>query len=82
VVTDSGGLQEECGHLGIPCAVHRVRTERPFGDGRQVVLTGFSTDKLRRFLDDYERHRVEAALDHFHPSQVIADAIEKFGTTS
>jgi UDP-N-acetylglucosamine 2-epimerase (non-hydrolysing) len=80
VVTDSGGLQEESGHLGIPCAVHRTRTERPDGEGRQMVLTGFGTDKLRQFLDDYDRYRGEAALDLYRPSQVIADTIEKLGT--
>jgi UDP-N-acetylglucosamine 2-epimerase (non-hydrolysing) len=79
VVTDSGGLQEESGHLGIPCAVHRNRTERPDGDGVQMVLTGFQTDKLRGFLDDYERYRTPAALDRFHPSRVIADTIEGLG---
>ena len=76
VVTDSGGLQEECAHLGIPCAVHRSRTERYVGEGQHMVLTGLSTDKLRAFLDDYERYRAEAALDAFRPSAVIVDALE------
>jgi len=79
VVTDSGGLQEECAHLGIPCAVHRARTERPNGEGQKMVLTGFSTDKVRQFLDDYERYRGGAGVDQFHPSQVIADTIENLG---
>ena len=42
VVTDSGGLQEECAALGIPCAVHRERTERHQGLGANVVLTASS----------------------------------------
>jgi len=79
VVTDSGGLQEECAHLGIPCAVHRARTERPNGEGQKMVLTGFSTDKVRQFLDDYERYRGGAGVDQFHPSRVIADTIENLG---
>jgi UDP-N-acetylglucosamine 2-epimerase (non-hydrolysing) len=29
VVTDSGGVQEECNALGIPCAVMRDQTDRP-----------------------------------------------------
>ena len=28
VVTDSGGLQEECAFLGVPCIVYRESTER------------------------------------------------------
>jgi UDP-N-acetylglucosamine 2-epimerase (non-hydrolysing) len=76
VVTDSGGLQEESAHLGIPCGVHRERTERPDGEGTQMVLTGFSDEKLRGFLDDYQSYRGEAALDAYHPSRVIADTID------
>ena len=34
VVTDSGGSQEECYYLDIPCLVHRVRTERREGLAR------------------------------------------------
>jgi UDP-N-acetylglucosamine 2-epimerase (non-hydrolysing) len=79
VVTDSGGLQEESGHLGIPCAVHRMRTERPEGDGISLVLTRFRGDRLREFLDDYERYRGEATLDAYRPSEIIVDAIETLG---
>jgi len=80
VVTDSGGLQEESAHLGIPCAVHRTHTERPDGEGRNMVLTRFSIDKLNEFLDDYERYRTDASLDAFRPSATIVDAIEALST--
>jgi UDP-N-acetylglucosamine 2-epimerase (non-hydrolysing) len=56
--------------------VHRNRTERPDGDGKEMILTGFDTGKLRGFLDDYERYRGPAALDTYHPSRLIADTIE------
>ncbi|WP_258726407.1 UDP-N-acetylglucosamine 2-epimerase [Cellulomonas sp. NS3] len=79
VVTDSGGLQEESAHLGIPCAVHRVRTERSSGEGVNMVLTGFRSDKLRAFLDDFDRYKGVAALDAYRPSEVIVDAIETLG---
>ena len=29
VITDSGGIQEETSHLGIPCCTFRDSTERP-----------------------------------------------------
>ncbi|MBU4214663.1 MAG: UDP-N-acetylglucosamine 2-epimerase [Actinobacteria bacterium] len=76
VVTDSGGLQEECGHLGIPCAVHRARTERHIGEGTNMILTKFSIRTLRSFLDSYDRYRTDATLDEFHPSRTIVDALE------
>jgi UDP-N-acetylglucosamine 2-epimerase (non-hydrolysing) len=76
VVTDSGGLQEESAHLGIPCAVHRARTERPRGEGKVMVLTRFSIPRLREFLADHERYRTAGTLEDFRPSSTIADAVE------
>lgn len=76
VVTDSGGLQEECGHLGIPCAVHRARTERSDGQGKTMVLTRFDAAVLAAFLKDHQRYATEGSLDAFRPSGVIVDAIE------
>jgi UDP-N-acetylglucosamine 2-epimerase (non-hydrolysing) len=77
VVTDSGGLQEETAHLGIPCAVHRDRTERHDGEGRSVTITGFSIPALRRFLDDPEPYRGGGLNEEIHPSRVIVDALER-----
>jgi UDP-N-acetylglucosamine 2-epimerase (non-hydrolysing) len=77
VVTDSGGLQEESAHFGIPCAVHREKTERPAGEGVQMVLTRFSSKVLAAFLEDPEKYRTPATLDDFHPSQVIVDILER-----
>ncbi len=79
VVTDSGGLQEESNHLGIPCAIHRTKTERHVGEGTQMVLTRFDTGRLTGFLDDYARYRIEPSLDAFHPSRTIADTIDVLG---
>ena len=39
VVTDSGGLQEECSALGVPCLTYRTTTERP-------VTCSLGTNKL------------------------------------
>lgn len=76
VVTDSGGLQEEAGILGIPCAVHRRRTERTEGLGSRMVLTGLDIGALRRFLEGHEGYRGLARLEEFRPSAVIADALD------
>jgi UDP-N-acetylglucosamine 2-epimerase (non-hydrolysing) len=50
VVTDSGGLQEECAFLGKPCLVHRVKTERSDGIGTNARLSGMDVGELERFL--------------------------------
>jgi len=75
VVTDSGGLQEECAALGIPCAVHRERTERRQGLGANVVLTELRLERLRAFLRDWRGLRRESVLEELHPSRVIADRL-------
>lgn len=75
VVTDSGGLQEECAALGVPCAVHRERTERHQGLGENVVLTGMDLDRLRVFLRDWRAHRRPAPVLAESPSAIIADRL-------
>lgn len=46
VITDSGGLQEECAVLRIPCIILRERTERPDGLGETAQLVGHDVSKL------------------------------------
>ena len=77
VVTDSGGSQEECFYLDVPCLVHRVRSERREGLGETAVLSGLSTDVLREFLADPGRFRRRGALREDSPSTVIVDDVER-----
>lgn len=79
VVTDSGGLQEECAYLGVPCAIHRERTERHQGLGENIVLTGMQIANLESFLDDYPSYRRPSALEQFHPSRKIAETLHTLG---
>jgi UDP-N-acetylglucosamine 2-epimerase (non-hydrolysing) len=79
VITDSGGSQEECFYLDLPCLVHRVRTERREGLGENVVLSGMQTDRLREFLADPGRYRRTSALPADSPSDVIVDDLERRG---
>ena len=72
VVTDSGGLQEECAYLNIPCLVHRGTTERPDGLGRNVVLSGMDLRVVETFLEDpsqvhQHRGRVDDLTQRHHP---------------
>ncbi|MDR6597532.1 UDP-N-acetylglucosamine 2-epimerase [Saccharothrix longispora] len=79
VVTDSGGLQEEGAYLGMPCAIHRERTERHQGLGQNIVLTGMRADKLEKFLVEHETLRRPSMMDQYHPSEVIADTLDRLG---
>ncbi|MET9628572.1 UDP-N-acetylglucosamine 2-epimerase [Lentzea sp. NPDC006480] len=79
VVTDSGGLQEECSYIGMPAAIHRTHTERQQGIGGNIVLTGMETSKLQHFLENYESLRRPSTLDKYHPSEIIADTLQQLG---
>ena len=79
VVTDSGGLQQECGFLGLPCAVHREATESQHGIGENLVLTGLDDAVLRDFLENWRAFRRPASLDAFQPTNVVLDTLEEGG---
>jgi UDP-N-acetylglucosamine 2-epimerase (non-hydrolysing) len=82
VVTDSGGSQEECYYLDLPCLVHRVKTERREGLGENAVLSQMSADVLRDFLADPGRYRRTTTLAAASPSDVIVGDLERRGFVS
>ncbi len=78
VVTDSGGLQEECAFLGTPCLVHRERTERSDGLDANVALSGMDVGVLRRFLEDPAPAGGRPTASAHSPSDVIvADLVAR-----
>jgi len=79
VVTDSGGSQEECYYLDLPCLVHRVKTERREGLGENALLSQMRADVLQDFLADPSRFRRRGALPVTSPSEVIVDDLERRG---
>jgi UDP-N-acetylglucosamine 2-epimerase (non-hydrolysing) len=79
VITDSGGLQEECAHLNLPCLVHRGTTERPDGLGRNVVLSGMDLGVVEAFLADPARYTNPAAPAPVSPSDVIVEHLVEGG---
>lgn len=79
LVTDSGGSQEECARLGLPCIVHRAVSERGDGLGANVLLSGMDVDAVREFLADPERLRLPAVEGDASPTQTIVDALVERG---
>jgi UDP-N-acetylglucosamine 2-epimerase (non-hydrolysing) len=82
VVTDSGGSQEECYYLDLPCLVHRVKTERREGLGENALLSEMRTEVLRDFLADPTRFRRRTQLVPASPSDVIVADLERRGFAS
>jgi UDP-N-acetylglucosamine 2-epimerase (non-hydrolysing) len=79
VVTDSGGLQQECGILGKPAAIHREAVESQQGIGDNLLLTGLDMDVLREFLRSWRDHARPSLLDEFHPTEAIVAELGRTG---
>ncbi len=77
LVTDSGGSQVESFELDVPCLVHRKKVEQPEGVGENVVVSGFSTAALDRFLEDPDRHRRTSPRSELSPSDVIVGDLRR-----
>lgn len=79
VVTDSGGLQQECGILGKPAAIHREAVESQQGIGDNLLLTGLDMEVLRDFLRSWRDYARPSLLEQFHPTQAILGELERSG---
>ena len=90
ILTDSGGVQEECAALGRPVLVMREDTERPEALAAGVaILVGTDTAQIVEtgagLLDDTERYRrmarPSAAFGSGSASTQILDAMLRFEST-
>jgi len=79
LVTDSGGSQEECAYLGLPCLVHRAVTEHATGLDGSVVVSKLDLDVVRAFLEEPERRRHEPQPLVQSPTGVILDYLDENG---
>ena len=80
VITDSGGIQEETTHLGVPCLTFRQNTERPITVtvGTNTVV-GTDPRRLREQVDRILRGQVKKGaqppLWDGHAGERIADVL-------
>ena len=76
VVTDSGGVQEECSTLGIPCFIHRKATERVDGIGKNCILTFMKVDNLEALISKASSYRHSSRFDAASPTKIIVDYLQ------
>lgn len=79
LVSDSGGSQEECAFLGLPCIIHRAVSEHDTGLDGSVVLSRLDLGVVREFLRGPERWRVPPADVGSRPSIRIVDDLAARG---
>ena len=76
VITDSGGIQEECAVLGKPCLVHRMSTERMDGIGENALLSNWDQNLVRWFSSNHAQFERVAKQPENSPSVIVVDALK------
>lgn len=71
IVTDSGGIQAEAAHCGVPTLVHRVAIEQEEGLGRNVLLSEWNPTVVAGFLSNHGSYRRDPNPNAKSPSQII-----------
>jgi UDP-N-acetylglucosamine 2-epimerase (non-hydrolysing) len=86
VVTDSGGIQEETTHLGIPCLTMRENTERPITvDVGTNVLVGSDRALLLKIVDEvlgdrFKSGRVPELWDGQAAGRIVETLLSQLGS--
>lgn len=80
VITDSGGLQEECAILGIPCLIHRTETERDDGLAHRAELSRWKRGALVGFAEKWSAEpSMQRSFDGASPSEIIVETLAAEG---
>ena len=79
VITDSGGLQQECSFLGVPTLIHRKATESFEGLGENIQLSRLEIDELEFFVENYEMYRIPTKVVSDSPSEIILKKLSEWG---
>ena len=75
VITDSGGIQEECAVLGKPCLVHRMSTERIDGIGENALLSNWDQKLVKWFSFNHAQFERAAKQPENSPSAIVIDTL-------
>jgi UDP-N-acetylglucosamine 2-epimerase (non-hydrolysing) len=79
VITDSGGLQQECSYLGVPTLIHRKTTESFEGLGENIQLSHFEIEKIEIFVENFKMYRIPPKVLNQSPSGIILDKLTDWG---
>jgi UDP-N-acetylglucosamine 2-epimerase (non-hydrolysing) len=79
VITDSGGLQEECSIFGKPCLIHRLATERDDGLGANAILSSWRENSLVEFYSNYLAYKRAPIGLQTSPNKIILDELVRQG---
>jgi UDP-N-acetylglucosamine 2-epimerase (non-hydrolysing) len=79
VVTDSGGLQQECEITGHPCLVHRAVTESLDAARSNIVLSKLEVDVLQNFLANPLKFKVSYEPNTPNTTSIMFDDLTQHG---
>ena len=79
VITDSGGLQEECAEIGKPCLIHRKATERADGLGANALLSDWLGGEILAFSKNFSSFLTSPTVRGSSPTEVILQELEAEG---
>jgi UDP-N-acetylglucosamine 2-epimerase (non-hydrolysing) len=79
VITDSGGLQQECAVIGVPTLVHRRISESKDGIGLNIMLSRNAAGALTKFISQIDRLRHNPDLGIVSPSFLAIQALDGWG---
>ena len=77
VITDSGGLQEECAAIGKPCLVHRFATERSDGVGANALLSLCERGQIIDFYKNYRSFERPSLSEKLRPTSIILESLKE-----